>query len=275
MGTAARLQHNRPPARDLEVVRTTELSPSMRRVTLGGEELEGFLDGHAGPNIKVFIPRQDQRRPVLPWLDQETGRYQWPEPHESPTMRTYTVRRYDEHAGELDVDFVMHGEHGVASRWAGQAKPGDRVGVMGPGGRTCPEADWYLLAGDETALPAISGIVEALPLTARGQVLVEVGGAGDHQEVPCPPELNWSWLHRDGTPAGCSTQLIEAVQALDLPSDVDVSAWVAGESGIVRGIRRHLRNDRGMDAKSVLAVGYWKYGMVETEYHDKHNHDRD
>ncbi|MFC7342282.1 siderophore-interacting protein [Saccharopolyspora griseoalba] len=275
MGTTDRLRRNRPPARDLEVVRTAELGPSMRRVTLGGEELQGFLDQHTGPNIKVFVPRPGQQRPVLPTLDEETGRYRWPEPEVRPTMRTYTVRRYDEARGELDVDFVMHGEHGVASSWARRARPGDRLGVMGPGGKTCREADWYLLVGDETALPAISSIVEGLPPTARGQVLVEVDSAADHQRVPCPPDLSWTWLHRNGAAPGRSRQLHDAVQGLDVPADLDVSAWVAGESGVVRGIRRHLRDERGMDARSVLAIGYWKQGMAETEYHDKHNHDRD
>ncbi|GAA2355120.1 siderophore-interacting protein [Saccharopolyspora halophila] len=275
MGTANRLRHNRPPARDLEVVRTVDLSPSMRRVTLGGEELEGFLDQHTGPNIKVFVPQRGQQRPVLPALDEETGRYRWPAAEHRPTMRTYTVRRYDESRGELDVDFVMHGEHGVASNWARRARPGDRLGVMGPGGKTCREADYYLLVGDETALPAISSIVEGLPPTARGQVLVEVDSIADQQRVACPPDLSWTWLHRDGVVPGRSRQLHEAVQGLDVPADLDVSAWVAGESGAVRGIRRHLRDERGMDSKSVLAIGYWKYGMAETEYHDKHNHDRD
>ncbi|SEG92224.1 NADPH-dependent ferric siderophore reductase, contains FAD-binding and SIP domains [Saccharopolyspora kobensis] len=275
MGTADRLRHSRPPARDLQVLRTAELSPSMRRITLGGEELEGFLDQHTGPNIKVFVPQQGQQRPVLPELDDETGRYRWPELHERPTMRTYTVRRYDEARGELDVDFVMHGAHGVASNWARNARPGDHLGVMGPGGKTCRAADYYLLVGDETALPAISSIVEGLPPTARGQVLVEIGDAAEQQHVQCPPDLEWTWLHREGVAAGRSQLLVDAVQQLDVPVDVDVSAWVAGESGIVRGIRRHLRNDRGMDAKSVLAIGYWKYGLAETEYHDKHNHDRD
>ncbi|GAA0524350.1 siderophore-interacting protein [Saccharopolyspora subtropica] len=266
--------HNRPPARDLQVLRTAELSPSMRRVTLGGEELAGFLDEHTGPNIKIFVPQRHQRRPVLPVLDRETGRYQWPEPHERPTMRTYTVRRYDEACGELDVDFVLH-EHGVAATWARHARPGDHLGVMGPGGRTPRPADWYLLVGDETALPAISAIVEGLPPTARGQVFVEVGDAADQLDITAPPDLRWTWLHRDGVPAGHSRQLVDAVRELVIPSDVDVFAWVAGESGVVRGIRRHLRDDRGLDASSVLAIGYWKHGMAETEYHDRHNHDRD
>ncbi|MFI0464035.1 siderophore-interacting protein [Saccharopolyspora sp. 5N102] len=275
MGTADRLRRKRPPARDLQVLRTAELSPSMRRITLGGAELSGFLDEHTGPNIKVFVPQQGQQSPVLPVIDEDTGRYRWPEQHERPTMRTYTVRRYDEASGELDVDFVLHGEHGVASNWARRARPGDRIGVMGPGGKTCRPADWYLLAGDETALPAISAIVENLPPTARGQVFVEVGDSADQQHVETPLDMRWTWLPREGAVAGRSRRLIDAVQELEMPSDVDVSAWVAGESGIVRGIRQHLRADRGMDAHSVLAIGYWKYGMAETEYHDKHNHDRD
>lgn len=247
----------------------------MRRITLGGSELEGFLDAHNGPNVKVFVPREGQRRPALPVLDHETGRYRWPEPSERPTMRTYTVRRYDQVHGELDVDFVMHGDHGVAASWARSAEPGDFLGVMGPGGKTCRDADWYLLAGDQTALPAISSIVERLPATARGQVFVEVSDAAEQQHIECPPDLGLTWLHRDGVPAGCSTLLGDAVRDVELPPGQDVSAWVSGESTTVRGIRRHLRDDRGLDASSVLAVGYWKYGMAEPDYHDQHNHDRD
>ncbi|GAA2820939.1 siderophore-interacting protein [Saccharopolyspora taberi] len=263
----------RPPARTLEVLRTAELSPSMRRITVGGEELAGFRDQHTGPNIKVFVPRPEQSRPVLPVLDPATGRYRWPEPHERPTMRTYSVRRYDEERGELDIDFVLHGDHGVASSWARDARPGDLLGVMGPGGRTCRESDWYLLVGDETALPAIAAIVEQLPVTARGQVFVEVADAAEQQHLVCPPDLRLTWLHRDGVPAGSSTLLADAVRAVDVPSGA--SAWVAGESSMVRGIRRHLRDERRLDAASVLAVGYWKHGMAEPDYHDKHNHDRD
>ncbi|WP_277676314.1 siderophore-interacting protein [Saccharopolyspora rectivirgula] len=275
MTTAGRPRHKRPPARDLQVLRTVDLTPSMRRITLGGEELNGFLDEHNGPNVKVFVPQPGQERPVLPVLDPETNRYIWPSQRERPTMRTYTVRRYDEQRGELDIDFVLHEHRGVASSWAREAKPGDRLGIMGPGGKTCRPGDWYLLVGDQTALPAISAIVEKLPVTARGQVFVEVADEAEEQHIECPPDLQWTWLHRNGTPAGQSRQLISAVQSLEIPVETGVSAWVAGESGIVRGIRRHLRNERGLDPKSVLAIGYWKNGMAEPEYHDKHNHDRD
>ncbi|MCC5698008.1 siderophore-interacting protein, partial [Klebsiella pneumoniae] len=157
-----------------------------------------------------------------------------------------TVRRYDEQRGELDIDFVLHEHRGVASSWAREAKPGDRLGIMGPGGKTCRPGDWYLLVGDQTALPAISAIVEKLPVTARGQVFVEVADEAEEQHIECPPDLQWTWLHRNGTPAGQSRQLISAVQSLEIPVETGVSAWVAGESGIVRGIRRHLRNERGV-----------------------------
>ncbi|MHA6802723.1 siderophore-interacting protein [Salinifilum ghardaiensis] len=270
-----RAQHPRPPARALEVLRAAQISPGMRRVTLGGEELAGFQEGRSGPNVKVFVPREDQQRPVLPRIDSGTGRYVWPDPAQRPTMRTYTVRRYDAERAELDIDFVLHGDDGVAATWARDARPGDALGVMGPGGKTCRPAGWYLLAGDETALPAISALVESLPETARGQVFVEIAGEAEQQPVERPPGVTWTWLHRDGTAPGCSRALPGAVRAADIPADVDVSAWVAGESGLVRDVRRHLRGDRGLDAGSVLAIGYWKRGMPEPEYHDKHNHDRD
>lgn len=265
----------RQPARTLQVLRTAEISPSMRRITLGGEELSGFQDAHTGPNVKVFVPRAGQECPTLPAPDPESGRYIWPSVEERPTMRTYTVRRFDEERLELDIDFVMHGDHGVAASWARDARPGDYLGVMGPGGKTCRPADWYLLAGDETALPAISTIVESLPSTARGEVFVEVAAEAEQQHVPCPPNLRWTWLHRDGAAPGYCDALSNAVRGVEIPAGADVSTWVAGESGLVRDIRRHLRNDRGLTAESVLAIGYWKRGMPEPEYHDKYNHDRD
>ncbi len=243
----------------------------MRRITLSGAELAGFE--HTGPNVKVFVPRRDQVRPVLPELDRDTGRYLWPAPEERPTMRTYTVRRYDSERGELDVDFVLHG--GVASSWARQAHAGDFLGVLGPGGKNCRNADWYLLVGDETALPAISALLERLPATARGRAFIEVADATEQQDLVGPPGLGVTWLHRDGVPAGHSELLGSTVRMLDLPPEADISAWVSGESTMVRGIRRHLRNERGLDADSVLAIGYWKRGLIETEYHDRYNHDRD
>lgn len=266
--------HHRPPTRTLEVLRTTELTPSMRRITLGGDELAGFRDEHNGPNVKVFVPQRGQRRPVVPTLDPETGRYIWPEPEQRPTMRTYSVRRYDEERGELDIDFVLH-RHGIASTWASGAAPGDYLGVLGPGGRPCRAADWYLLVGDETAVPAISSTIEQMPVTARGQVFLEVAGAGERQRIDTPPDLRVDWLYREGVPAGRSTLLHDAVRDVGIPAQQDVSAWVSGESGMVRGIRRHLRQDRGLESNSVLAIGYWKAGMAEPDYHDKYNHDRD
>jgi NADPH-dependent ferric siderophore reductase len=265
--------HPRPPARMVQVLRTAELTPSMRRITLGGAELAGFLDDHTGPNVKVFVPRHGQERPVLPALDHHTGRYLWPEPHERPTMRTYTVRRYDEASGELDVDFVMHG--GTASSWAQRARPGDYLGVLGPGGKPCRAADWYLLVGDETALPAISAMVERLPATARGHAFIEVADAAEQQHLECPPDLRLTWLHRNGVRPGRSTLLERAVRSLDMPGDLDISAWVSGESTMVRGIRRYLRTECGLGADSVLAIGYWKRGLVETDYCDRYNHDRE
>ena len=124
-------------------------------------------------------------------------------------------------------------------------------------------------------MPAISSMVERMPVTASGQIFVEVADAAEQQHIECPPGVHLNWLHREGVPAGRSTQLSDAVRDVDIPRGHDVSAWVSGESGIVRNIRRHLREDRGLDRESLLAVGYWKAGMVETEYHDHYNHDRD
>ncbi|MFC6885984.1 MULTISPECIES: siderophore-interacting protein [Actinomadura] len=261
-----------PGLRVLTVLRAERITPLMRRITLGGPELEGF---GTGPNIKILVPPPGDPDPQWPVLGPD-GRKVWPPAGRRPVMRTYTARRYDPDAGELDVDFVLHGDHGPASRWAAAARPGDVLGVAGPGGREIGRADRYLVAGDHTALPAIAKIVEGLPDDARGHVLVEVPGPDEAQDLKPPPGVELTWLFRRGAEAGTTTLLCDAV--LDVPwpdGGESVFAWIAGESSAVRAIRTYVRDDRGLHRRGFLAIGYWKHGMTETAYHDEHDNDRD
>ncbi len=263
-----------PGLRVLTVLRTAQVTPRMRRITLGGDEIAGF---GTGPNIKVLIPPPGDPDPQWPTVGPD-GRKVWPPEDRRPAIRTYTARRYDEAAGELDVDFVLHGDHGVASRWAAQARPGDVLGIAGPGGRVHADADWYAVAGDHTALPAIGKIVEELPEHARGHVLVEIPDAGEIQDLKPPPGVELRWIMRDGAEAGTTTLLADAVRELPWPTDLPgdrIFAWVAGESSAVRAIRTHVRDERGLNRRRYLAIGYWKHGMNETSYHDEHDNDRD
>src|SRR5690606_8894208 len=126
----------------------------------------------------------------------------WPSDDKRPKVRTYTIRRIDAAAGTFDADFVLHGDHSVGSRWAINAKPGDIVGVRGPTGRPVPEADWYLLVGDETALPAIARTLETLPAAARGVALIEVADEGERQAIEHQTGIEVRWLHRNGAEPG-------------------------------------------------------------------------
>lgn len=273
---AAVEKKNRPRRmlRTLQVIRTTDVTPHMRRVTLGGEEIEG-LDTAAGPNIKVFLPRPGQTKPVLPTIGPDDRPVFTPE-DQRPYTRTYTVRAYRADAGEMDVDFVLHGDDGPASRWAFNAQPGDYIGIAGPGNQAPPfrEAEWYLLAGDETALPAISTILEQLPDSAQGVAFIEVADAAEEQTLRCPANVQLTWLHRDGAAPGRNTLLEDAVRAVDLPES-GVFAWVAAESAAVRTIRTYLRTEHGYNRDNLYAVPYWKAGVAEEEYHDERHEEMD
>jgi NADPH-dependent ferric siderophore reductase len=237
----------------LQVRRSARITPRMVRVTLAGEALHGF--GGTGPDrrIKMFFPVPGQERPAVPRAT--SGGPVWPAGEPRPTIRTYTVRRYDAAAGELDVDFVLHEGHGPAAAWARDAHPGAWVGVSEPGGRYVadPDADFHLVIGDESALPAVATVLAALPADAQAVAYVEV--ADPAEEQPLPGDATTRWVHRAGRPAG--EPLAAAVREAELPEGRG-QAWLSGESACVRDLRRHLLDDRGFDRRAVYATGYWR-----------------
>lgn len=237
----------------LQVRRSIRITPRMVRVTLAGDELAGFPGDGPDRRIKLFFPVPGQERPAVPRAS--SGGPLWPPGQARPTIRTYTVRRYDATAGELDVDFVLHGEHGPAAVWARDARPGAWVGVSEPGGRYEPDpsAAYHLVIGDETALPAVATVLEALPADVRAHVFLEVADAAEVQELPGDGDV--VWLHRDGRRAG--EPLADAVRSAELP-DGPGQAWLSGESACVKELRRHLIEDRGFDRRAVYATGYWR-----------------
>jgi len=240
----------------------------MRRITLGGGALAGFPSDRQGSHVKVFIPRPGQHKPALPQLT-ENGPL-WPPADERPFARTYTIRRFNADKGELDVDFVLHGDHGPASAWANNAKPGDWIGIAGPGGRgpIPADADWYLLVGDETAIPAISAHLETLPATARGVALIEVANAAEEQQISYQAEITLTWLHRNGVAAGQSSQLIDAVRQVEW-REGSPFAWVAAEAKATQAVRNYLRQERGLARSQVEATPFWKAGLGEEAYHEE------
>jgi NADPH-dependent ferric siderophore reductase len=250
--------------RVLEVLCVKRITPLMQRVTLGGDEIHGIPEG---PNLKLVIPPPGTRDPVWPVRGAD-GKPAMPSGHAMVITRTYSLRRLDRAAGELDVDFVMHGD-GVASNWAKQARPGDKIGIGGPGGPEVRPAEWVLLAGDHTALPAISRILEKLPPDAQGEAVIEVPDAQEEQTLSRPPGVRVTWAHADA-----GRGLEAAVRALSWPSGKTVYAWLAAESLAVRALRSYVRDEKGLGRGEFLAIGYWRRGMNEPEYHEKLDHDR-
>ena len=240
----------------VQVTQVEQLTPRMVRVTFTGDDLGNF--GWNGPaaHIKLFFPEEGQTEPVMPQ----------PDGPRSARARTYTPRRFDPAVPELDVEFVLHGE-GPASNWAAQAQVGQKLILAGPGPNYSiePEADWYLLAGDDTALPAISSILEALPATARARVLIEVADAQEERALTSAAKLDVTWLYHDGNPAKADAALEQALYNLELPEGTG-RIYVGCEAAAMRRIRQHLIRERELSPSMLVTRGYWKLG--ETNYTD-------
>jgi NADPH-dependent ferric siderophore reductase len=241
-----------------QVVRTERLSPHMQRVVLGGDGLAGFAaDTCTDHYVKLLFGPAGVTYPEpfdLERVRAEFPREQW------PVTRTYTVRAWDPGHRELTLDFVVHGDEGLAGPWATRVRPGESVRFMGPGGAYAPDpgADWHLLAGDESALPAIARALESLPAGALAHAFVEVSGPEEEQKIDSDVEV--VWLHRGDRPVG--EALLEAVRALEFPEGRP-HAFVHGEAGFVKELRRLLRVDLQIPREDLSISGYWRLGHNE------------
>lgn len=253
------------------VIRAEQLTPHMVRVVLGGDGLADFPEGeHTDRYVKLLFPAPGVTYPEpldLAAVRAEYPREQW------PVTRTYTVREWDPAARELTLDFVVHGDEGLAGPWARAARPGDEISFAGPGSGYAPDpdADWHLLVGDESALPAVAAALERLAsiaerCAAQGRTpapvraLIEVADADEEQKVTVPEGAEVTWLHRGAAPVGRT--LVEAVRALEFP-DGRMHAFVHGEAGFVKELRRHLRLERGAEREQLSISGYWRLGHNE------------
>jgi NADPH-dependent ferric siderophore reductase len=245
------------PVDVLTVVSVRDVTPSVRRVVLSGTP---SAVTSAGPTVNLLVPRVDDPAPRWPRVAKD-GRIVWPQGSHGVALRSYTARRQDAAAGLVEIDFVLHGD-GPAAAWAGAAEAGALLGVAGGASLGDRPAGWLLLAGDETALPAISRILAGAPPTTAGIALVEVAGPQEEQPLPAPAGIAVRWLHRGGTPPGESTLLADAVAGLDRPDGDDVFAWVAAESAAVRTIRSDLRGRWGLGRAQHHAIGYWRRGRA-------------
>ena len=289
----------------VQVARLHRLSPSFLRVTFTGADLADFASNGFDQRIKVILPLPGQSTADFPADPDWYGAWRALPAEQQMPIRTYTIRALRPEAGEVDVDFVLHGATGPASAWAETAAVGDEVVLIGPnahfpgptGGfewHPPVDASCLLIAGDETAVPAICAIVESLPEGTRAHALMEVPTAGDALNLAAPAGVRVTWLPRraeDGTTAARGLLLTRAVMAAvtelaaDLSpaqepdlDDVDIEtgilwevptesrgaagayAWLAGEAGVVKGLRRHLVQEVGLPRTSVAFMGYWREG---------------
>jgi NADPH-dependent ferric siderophore reductase len=258
----------RPKPRLAEVICVERLTPHMVRVVLGGQELDGFTTGGPAAHFKVNFPPPGEPKLVLPEWGPDGPILR--EGQQRPLNRTYTPRRWDALAGELTVDFLLHGE-GIGSTWARQAQRGQVVAVSHqPGGAYKMDAlaDWYLIGGDESALPAIGTILEALPAACAAHVFIEAADEAEELKLDSPARFQVTWLHHGGAPRSVGRRLEQALQEFSLP-DGNGRVWVGCEAGVMRDIRRHLLNERGMNRAHVHTQGYWKYGTTNHPDNDR------
>jgi NADPH-dependent ferric siderophore reductase len=216
------------------------VTPHTKRITIDGSCLPAFRAGLPAQWLKVFVPAGDRQ---------------------AVSGRAYTVRRFDPASKKLALDFVLHGDSGPVSAWAARVKPGDSFEISATHPRSGfaiqSATEHYLLFGDETALPAIGGILEALPVHARADIFVEVNDASEEQAIETAATVNLTWLHRKGDGQIVARSLEEAAKSLGRPGENTV-VWIAAEASIVKSLRTHALLRWGVDRKRLQAAGYWK-----------------
>lgn len=234
-----------PPERRLHVVevrKTMPITPHMQRITFASSALMDFPVRRPAQWVKLFVPTPES---------------------EKPSGRAYTIRHFRESLYEMDIDFVLHGD-GPCSTWAESAKPGDVVQIAGPrsGFRLDPQVTHLLIGGDETALPAIGAILEALPAGLTVDAFVDIPEDADVQTIHSNADVEITWLPRKGRDARTATDLAAAMMMANLPEE-NGEVWFAAEASVVRTVRRHFQLNRTMPRNRLMMSGYWKKGEAD------------
>jgi NADPH-dependent ferric siderophore reductase len=247
------------------VIATAPLTPSMIRVVLGGDGLRSFnAVPYTDAYVNVAIPPANA--PYSAPFDIERVRAEMPRQF-WPARRRYTVRRWDTDERLLTLDILIHRNAGLGGRWAADARAGDALVLTGPAGayRPEPDADWHLLVGDESAVPAIAASLEAIPQNTTTVVRLLVNGPDHEVELPSRGRIDLDWLHRDDDECRDATRLLEAVRSLALPSGRG-QAFVHGEANEVREIRRHLLTRQLIERAHLSCSPYWRRHHTDEDW---------
>ena len=241
------------------------LSEHMVRLTFGGQGFANYQDKLVSDRyVKILFAKPELG--LTPPYDLDALREELA-PEDFPVRRTYTLHHVDLEAETVQIDFVVHGDEGLAGPWAQNAKIGDLICFTSPGGLYTPdpEFDRQLLIGDETALPAISAAVLDMTPEMVGDIYLEVGGPGDHVELDVPQGIAVHWLHRGEPFTPENTRLESVVRAAHWPEGT-VQVFAHGERETMKSLRAYLHGEREVDRKAMSLSAYWAYGRAEDEF---------
>ena len=232
--------------RKLEVTDTKILGANMKRITLHGDDLLDFPENQESGYVKVRFPK------ALEDLEKNTNK--------NFDLRSYTIRSFDPDKLELVLDFLLHGDSGPASKWASSVERGEVIEIAGPGPAilASTEADWYLFAGDMTALPAIAVNLEKLSTKSEGLALIEINSLEDQQELIKPQGVEVKWILNPDPLQGCQ-ELMKALEDVEWKGN-NPYAWVAGEFELMRFARKLIKHDKSFSKESMYLSCYWKIG---------------
>lgn len=253
---------NRPRVPNLVQVKAiSDITPELRRITFHSPAIQDYPDECPAAHIKIFLPQPGQQQPTLPTISDKGPL--WPENAIKPIVRSYTVRYVRPHLGEIDIEFVLHGDHGPASRFAQQAQIGQTIGISYPGGPCLlTESRHNFLVGDNTALPAIASLLEAMPSHNEGHVFILINNEAAKIELIKPQNIQIHWYIGDSDSQ--TLKLIAEFKQITLPQK-ECYFWLAGENDLVIQLRNYLNYNR----EQIYAVPYWRKGLGEEQYHQQ------
>lgn len=235
-----------------------DLTPHMRRIVFSGVDLKdfGYNVSQLGPYLKLRIPLPGHSRYLSPTARTAEDGHGWDD--DNTVLRTYSVRHFEPETRRLTIDFVLHGDEGIASGWAARAVVGDTIGVLERGSRLVTHTDWFLILGDQTALPAIAQMLENMPIDSHGQAFIEVSNPGEFQVIVNRTNITLTWLYRDG---GVS-RLCEKCET-PTPARGQTYVWAGAEADIAQTIRKKVKTDWKLPPEQYFIVNYWRRGFAE------------